>query len=422
MAFVFVSYAHSDENYAGRVEEALRKHGHRVWRDQSSLKAGTPIPQGVATGISLCDYLVIIATKAAAKSKWVLGELNLFIGDPALWDRILLLRFGEEDPTALSPFLRRLNPRWIDFRDSEAGLRDLLVALGQPDDTESPRTPADLDRLKFAIDLAVRAGNVAMRFYNGSMQRNEDLDVRKSATTRADCAAQNEVIARLAADQIYCHDGLISEEKPYNDETNIKPKGYTWVVDPLDGTANFDNKIPLFCTAIGCLRDRLPHLGVVFDPVQNEVYYAMEGMPTEVWHISKGDVERVSADQGTVELKKSLLGTHLSSRPNVAERFITSGILLDLSKEVRHLRALGCGHLALAYVASGRLQGFLQLGTYLWDQVAGMVLVRCAGGCTSDLQTDGTWTPSTKDILTVGNSQLSNALLEFWRNRRANSI
>lgn len=414
MAVVFISYTRTDEEYAKFVEEVLTRNGHRVWRDESSLKAGTPIPQGVATGISLSDYFIVICTKASLESKWVVGELNLFIGDPTRWDRILPLRFDEREPSEISPFLRLLSAKWIDFRNRDDGCRKLLDTLGRPDEYASQQKLADLNRLRFAIDLAVRAGNVAMRFYNGSMQPNENLDVRKSATTKADRAAQTEVVARITADPMYNQDGIIGEEKPFNDETDIKRDGYTWVVDPLDGTANFDNKIPLFCTAIGCLYKGAPVIGVVFDPVENEVYYAMHGMPTEVWSISRGEVRRIGSDQVTVELGRSIVGTHLSSRPDVAARLLASGSLAELSKEVRHLRVLGCGQLALAYVASGRLQGFLQLGTYLWDQVAGVVLVQCAGGFAMDLRKRSDWNAETRDILAAGNGSLRDKLMEFW--------
>lgn len=256
-----------------------------------------------------------------------------------------------------------------------------------------------------------------MRFYNASLRSNESLDDRKNATTRADQAAQNEVISRLKGDERYATDGLIAEERPFNDETAVMSRGYTWVIDPLDGTANFDSRLPFFCSAVGCLRDGEPHIGVVFDPVENEVYYAMEGVPTEVWNISRGEVSAVKSDSGRTTLAESLLGMHISSRGDIAERFVGSGVLLELSKRVRHLRALGSGQLALAYVASGRLQGFCQLDTYLWDQVAGVVLVRNAGGCATDLRTRVDWRARTKDLLATSNRNIRDEFLAFWAER-----
>lgn len=420
MAFVFLSYTQKDSAAADQVETALRARGHRVWRDSSSLGGGTPIPLGVAKGMSLCDHFAIVVTKNAIASPWIPAELNLFIGDPTRWDRILPLKFDGTFPGDLSPFLKLLNPKWIDFtRSFDDGLREVLNVIGPAEEDVSQGKVADLSRLRFAIDLAVRAGNVAMRFYNASIGPNEPLDARKSATTRADLAAQNEVVARLTTHHEYSSDALVAEEKPFHDESRVQEQGYTWVIDPIDGTVNFDNRIPMFCTAIGCLRDGRPHIGVVYDPVENEVYYAMDGLATEVWNVSKGEVQPVRADQSTTDIDKSVLGIHISSRPKVAERLLASGILLDLSREVRHLRALGCGQLALAYVASGRLQGFLQLETALWDQVAGVVLIRCAGGSVSDLRSrpDCDWTWRTKDVLAAGNDRVRDGLLKFWSAR-----
>lgn len=192
-----------------------------------------------------------------------------------------------------------------------------------------------------------------MRFYNASLRSNESLDDRKNATTRADQAAQNEVISRLKGDERYATDGLIAEERPFN----------------------------------------------------------------EVWNISRGEVSAVKSDSGRTTLAESLLGMHISSRGDIAERFVGSGVLLELSKRVRHLRALGSGQLALAYVASGRLQGFCQLDTYLWDQVAGVVLVRNAGGCATDLRTRVDWRARTKDLLATSNRNIRDEFLAFWAER-----
>jgi fructose-1,6-bisphosphatase/inositol monophosphatase family enzyme len=103
---------------------------------------------------------------------------------------------------------------------------------------------------------------------------------------------------------------------------------------------------------------------------------------------------------------------------DVAKKFVDSGVLMNLSREARHLRALGCGQLALAYVyvATGRLQGFLQLSTYLWDQVAGIVLVRCAGGFAWNPVTGDDWNCSSKNLLAVGNIHLREAMLNFRKN------
>lgn len=92
MAFVFLSYTHRDANSARDIETALQERGHQVWRDDTQLKVGTPIPEGVATGISLCDYFAVLLSTNAISSDWMRGELTLFASDPRRWNRILPLK------------------------------------------------------------------------------------------------------------------------------------------------------------------------------------------------------------------------------------------------------------------------------------------------------------------------------------------
>jgi myo-inositol-1(or 4)-monophosphatase len=294
--------------------------------------------------------------------------------------------------------------------------------LGKPDKQEAERKREDIERLRFAIDLAISSGNAAMRFYRtaqhahterhtGKANANKPLDQRKNRSTEADAAAHREILMKHMNGK-YSREEMISEE---GERSTIDLQGYTWVVDPLDGTGNFECGIPLFCTAIGGLLKGRPHLGVIFDPVGNEVYYATEGIPTQVWNISKGDVRPTRVDESITELRQSVLGIHISTREKEAERFVANGALFELSRRARQLRALGSSQLALMYVASGRLNGFMQLGMELWDQVAGIVLVQSAGGFVSDLRMPDDWIPSTKDIMAAGTKELRNELSKFWQ-------
>ena len=415
MAVVFLSYSHNDTPDADRLETDLRTAGHEVWRDKTSLLGGTPLPLGVANGIAMCDFFVVLVSARATSSTWLAREVLMYVNYDKPWDRLIPILLDDTDPNVISQLIRAINPVRIDFsKDWRHGFGDLLRALGQPDQVAGKQKVDDLTRLRFAMDLSIRAGNVAMRYYNASISANRSLDDRKSATTLADLDAQREILSRVLNHPEYSSDGFIAEEAPYNNEDTVRSSGFTWVVDPLDGTANFENGIPLFCTAVGCLRDGEPYIGVIFDPVQNEVYYAMEGLGTEIWYISRGETAQLKADQNTHELRRGIFGIHISSREEVAERFVASGRLLALSKNARHTRALGCGQLALAYVASGRLQGFVQLRTWLWDQVAGVVLVRSAGGVAGDLATHREWSWKTKDLIATANPQLHERFLQFW--------
>jgi len=141
----------------------------------------------------------------------------------------------------------------------------------------------------------------------------------------------------------------------------------------------------------------------------------MEGLQTEVWDIARGQVSSVRCDGVQATLRESIVGIHLSTREEVAERLLKNDVLLSVSRCVRQLRAFGSGQLALAHVASGRLQVFFQLDTYIWDQVAGVVLVKNAGGSACDLGKRRDWHYMTKDILATANAELKDNFLTLWR-------
>jgi myo-inositol-1(or 4)-monophosphatase len=328
-------------------------------------------------------------------------ELNNFVGNISRAKNILPLKFDHTEPYKFSEMLRSIN--YTDFSNNfNDGLKKLLNRLHR----DSKKKEQDSERLLFAIDLALRAGAVIMRFYNSSILPNSTVVERKNATTSADKFAQLEVISAITSHPLYKDDALVAEEEPFS-SNEVRKKGYTWVIDPLDGTTNFQNRIPLFCVAIGVLYNNSPHIGVVYDPVANEVYYAINGSRAKVWNVSRGGVSEISADKTARHLSTCLAGTHLSSRIKVAERLLHDDFLFDVGKEVKNVRALGCGQLALAYVASGRMQLFFQLDSYLWDQVAGVVLVQnSGGGVVSDLPEGGKWQSSTKDILVASNAKV----------------
>jgi myo-inositol-1(or 4)-monophosphatase len=275
----------------------------------------------------------------------------------------------------------------------------------------SKKKDSDSARLDFAVDLAIRAGNIAMRYYNSSYRRNEDLNEVKNRSTLADQQAQYEIINALKAHSVYCNETIIAEEGAYS-KTRHEKQGITWVIDALDGTTNFDHRIPLFCTAIGALKNGKPWLGVVFDMLANEVYYAMEGHPTKVWNITQGTVVDVRTEQNIKKLKQSILGTHISAIREKAWPLFENNLLLTIQQEVRTIRNLGCGQLALAYLAAGRIHQFFQIRAHLWDQLAGIVLIKNAGGIVTEL--DGKqWQPESKDFIASANKKIHSGFIKL---------
>lgn len=412
MAKIFFSYAHEDKDKVLALKNALESQHHEVWLDDKDIPIGISIPHAIQIGINNCDYFAIFLTKNAEQSPWVKRELATYLMRDVTdkRDAILPLKFEECKISDFTPLLDSL--KYADFTKSfDHGVSQVLERVSSVRPTANALlSRRDYERLLFAIDLALGAGSTTMMFFNSSFKENTSLDERKNAATEADRTAQSRTISRITGHREYENDRIISEEEPYN-HAKVDPHGFTWVLDPLDGTTNFINRIPLFCSAVGVLHRGEPFIGVVFDPVANEVYYSIAGQRTNIWRISSGETSFVSVDQNTTNPRLAMAGTHISSRPHVAEQLFREDFLLNVSKAFRHVRVLGSGQLALAYVASGRLQAFFQLNTYLWDILAGAVLVRNAGGLVKNLsRTFPDWRHTSGNVIACSHPCILEAL------------
>jgi myo-inositol-1(or 4)-monophosphatase len=215
----------------------------------------------------------------------------------------------------------------------------------------------------------------------GAIQRaryETELTVRtKSASidlvTEVDHACEALCVERIRAvrpgDAILAEEGS-GEEKP--------GASWRWVIDPLDGTMNYAHGYPRFCVSIGVQRRGEPSVGVVYDPLLDELFAATRGQGAT----RNGRAIRVSQER---ELGRALLATgfaydvHKSFDDNLDHfaRFV---------KRVRGLRRDGSAALDLCYVAAGRFDGFWELKLKPWDVAAGNLIVEEAGGRTSDFR------------------------------------
>ena len=153
--------------------------------------------------------------------------------------------------------------------------------------------------------------------------------------------------------------------------------GRTWVIDPLDGTINYANGIPFFCVAIGLVVDGVPSVGVVHDPMRGETFSAAVDGPACV-----GDVAVHASDKD--ELSDYVVSLALGGRA-VATR------VRAIRKAIRVSRNMGSAALALAYVANGRFDAFLQsAGMSAWDVAAAGLIAERAGATVTNLK-GGAW-------------------------------
>lgn len=157
-----------------------------------------------------------------------------------------------------------------------------------------------------------------------------------------------------------------------------KDESNTWVIDPLDGTTNFIHGIPHFAISIGLMRDNDMFAGVIYNPIQDEMYWGEKGQGAFL----NGRRIRVSSRK---DVSQSLFSTGIPFMGSEKEeRFLERlEAVMSVSSGVRRF---GSAALDLAYVAAGRYDGFWETGLKPWDMAAGIAIVREAGGFVTDIR------------------------------------
>jgi myo-inositol-1(or 4)-monophosphatase len=184
---------------------------------------------------------------------------------------------------------------------------------------------------------------------------------------------------------------------------------HRWIVDPLDGTLNFLHGIPHFAISIALARDDEILAGVIYNPVNDEMFWAEKGQGA--W-LNEQRL-RVSSRR---RLNEAVLGTGIPSHGRSSHALFLREMEM-LMAEAAGIRRLGAAALDLAFVAAGRFDGFWETGLSLWDIAAGILLVREAGGYVSALD-DGANPLESGNVL-ASNDGLHGALQQALRRARA---
>lgn len=260
-----------------------------------------------------------------------------------------------------------------------------------------------MDIFTVAKSAAKKAGDITLRYFETSMAREVKED--KSFVTAADREAETAIIAEIK--KSFPAHGIIGEE---SGEKKSASK-YQWVIDPLDGTANFVNGIPLFSVSIAVLKNGSPVVAVVYQSVGDSLYAAEKGKGT-IWTPSgghdsarrKGKPARVS-DGGAEHAM-------ISFGPGKKEKRRLNLLFSRAEQFVKAKRYFGSCALELAYLARGGTEGFVCLGLNKWDYAAGVLLVEEAGGKITDFH-GKSWRFGASDYFIASNGVVHDALLAF---------
>lgn len=217
---------------------------------------------------------------------------------------------------------------------------------------------------------AAKIGGDLLLSWRGMVQAREKRP--DDLVTEADLASQEAIRQRI---QKAFPDHAFRGEEGEHGDTSSLPE-WTWIVDPLDGTANFVHGLTGFAVSIALAHFGKPIAGVVFDPVSNELFRAARGegawLNAKQLHVSRCE-----------SISKAMICASLPARleRNSSEIARFTEVLLT----ARGVRRLGSAALNMAYVADGRLDGYWATSIYPWDIAAGLLLVQESGGIVSDL-------------------------------------
>jgi myo-inositol-1(or 4)-monophosphatase len=224
--------------------------------------------------------------------------------------------------------------------------------------------------LELAIEVALEAGKYLKESVGNIRHIGHKDGQETNLVTEIDKQSEQMIMKKIK--QVYPDHDFLGEE---TGGQNVKSE-YRWIIDPLDGTVNFTHGLPLFCVSIGLEYQGTIQLGVVYNPISNELFTAERGKGAYL------NSKRLQVTK-TNKLIESMLVTgfpyNVQENPDHAIEHFTNFLM-----EAQALRRLGSAALDICYVAAGRFEGFWEVNLHPWDVAAGVLILLEAGGVWTD--------------------------------------
>jgi myo-inositol-1(or 4)-monophosphatase len=233
----------------------------------------------------------------------------------------------------------------------------------------------DLEKIeKGVIEICLEVGEfISKEGAAFDLTRIEQKQVFNNLVSYVDKEAERKLVNTLR--KLFPAAGYITEEGTVEQSQQHE---YNWIIDPLDGTTNFLHGIPLYAISIGLTYGSETILGVVYDICHKECYHAIQNRPA----FCNDEIIKVSSVRA---LSESLLATGFPYY-HFDKRDVYLDIIKEFLNETHGIRRLGSAAIDLAYVASGRLEGFFEYNLHPWDVAAGTFIVQQAGGKVTDFR------------------------------------
>lgn len=223
-------------------------------------------------------------------------------------------------------------------------------------------------RLRVAQGVVREAGQLAAERF----RRRDELVIerkgRQDFVSAADKECEDFVVGAITP--LFPEDGFLGEEGAARQSRS----GATWIIDPIDGTTNFLNGLPVWCVSLGLVENGRSIAGVIYNPITDELYAARSGGGATL------NGRKIRASQ-TAKVDEARIHLGFSYRRPVAEHVTAVDACLNAGCEYARF---GSGALGMAYAADGRFDGYYEAHINAWDVAAGLVLVKEAGGWHND--------------------------------------
>ncbi len=248
-------------------------------------------------------------------------------------------------------------------------------------------------------EVAVQAAKQTGKVIKENFGQVRDVRIKhgnwKDLVTNIDMKT-NEMILKILKEKFPDHSIISEEAKP------VEGNDYVWYVDPLDGTTNYTMAMPFSATCIGLMFKGKPVLGVVYNPMIDEMFIGEDGKGATL----NGKEIRIS---GNNELKKTIVTfCHLDNEDNVR---IIEGMFSYFKNNARDFRKLGAGNLEICYVGCGRNDVYIRPDNIVpHDIVPSYVIAKEAGARITDWK-GNTWTLESKNILVTNGTRLHEEMI-----------
>lgn len=250
--------------------------------------------------------------------------------------------------------------------------------------------------LETAIEAARKSGVILMEHYGKLKKDQVSLKGARDYVTEIDNISEKEILQTIQSK--FPDHSILAEESGQS----TKESPYEWVLDPLDGTVNYVHGFPMFSISIALTYNRERKVGVIYDPLKNELFCAEKGIGAFL------NNQKITVTQSKT-LEEAFVATGFPFR--IHDRLDPYLEIFKLIfKSVTGIRRAGSAALDLAYTACGRFDGFWEMGLSPWDITAGLLLIEEAGGVISGFHNEKEIGPE-GDVV-CGNPEIHKLILQ----------